>query len=314
MGSNPYLEWVDERHQHQRIKIEDRLCIGRTCKGVAPQRRILLEDRRISRVHAEITWTAGQLQIVDSGRNGTWVNNTRMAAGSSRDLIDGDTIRVGEYLFRVAYPQQKADAAVAQISTEMTMVSPVAEEATILVADVRGFTAYAQSHSSADVHGMIKQIFIQFTKIVEETNGTIKDFAGDAVFAFWEHHFEDAGKQSILACKAAERQLRSFLDLRREMTGKYADIETLQIGWGISNGPIVLSHFGSRAADLAMVGDCVNLASRLAGMAKKDVSDHILLCARTAEFVENTFSLKDLGLHPIRGRQGEEHIYALAFA
>ncbi len=74
---NPYLEWFDERQQPQRIDIVDRIYIGRTCKGVDPQRRILLENPQVSRDHAEISWTVGRLQILDMSRNGIWVNNIR---------------------------------------------------------------------------------------------------------------------------------------------------------------------------------------------------------------------------------------------
>ena len=70
------------------------------------------------------------------------------------------------------------------------------------------------------------------------------------------------------ACQAALRQLQNFSHILVELAGKYADIEMLQMGWGITTGPIILSQFGSRAADLAMVGDCVNLASRLAGLGR----------------------------------------------
>ena len=314
MNAGPYLEWTDENHQRLKKRIIDRICIGRTCEGIAPQQRVLLEDRRISRIHADISYTAGRLRIVDSGRNGTWVNNIRMAAGSHRILADGDTIRIGEYLFQVVFPQKESVTAMNRARTELTVVSPVSEVVTALVADVRGFTAYSQRHSSSEVVGMIKQIFNRFSEIIEAHNGTIKDFAGDAVFAFWEHKFEKAATQSTLACRAALQQWQGFVDLRTEMAVRFADIAGLQMGWGITTGPIVLSHFGSRAADLAMVGDCVNLAFRLSGMAKKEIPENILLCSRTAESIDNTFTLTDMGKHTIRGREGREHIYALPTA
>jgi len=311
---NPYLERIDENQQNERIEIVDRIYIGRTCKGIDPQRRILLEDSRVSRDHAEINWTAGHLQIIDTSSNGTWINDIRMAAGSSRNLSDGDTIRVGYSLFRVVYPEAASDVEQDPIFEELTRVSPLEEVATTLVADVRGFSAYSQSHPSSDVYGMIKEIFNQFAKIVEEYNGTIKDFAGDAVFAFWEHRFEDAATQSFLACQAAVQQMHNFSNMRVALTGKYADVEKLQMGWGITTGPIILSHFGLRAADLAIVGDCINLASRLSGMANKEIPESILICSHTAELVENRFAMKDLGMFPIRGRKGKEHIFALSAA
>ncbi len=117
-----------------------------------------------------------------------------------------------------------------------------------------------------------------------------------------------------MACQAAVQQMHNFSDMRVALTGKYAEIEKLQMGWGITTGPIILSHFGLRTADLAIVGDSINLASRLSGMANKEIPESILICSNTAELVENRFAIKDLGIFPIRGRQGKEHIFALSAA
>ncbi len=232
--------------------------MGRSCKGIDPQRRILLEYPLVSRDHAEINWTAGHLQITDTSRNGTRVNDVRMAAGSSKELSDGDTIRIGYSLLRVVYPKVAADANQNHTSTELTMVSSLEEVVTSLVADMRGFSAYCQTHASADVYGMINQIFDQFSKIIEDFKGTVKDYAGDSVIAFWEHQFGDPARQSVLACQAAIQQMQSLNQIRVELSGKYADVENLRMGWGVTTGPVTRSRYGSRTADLARVGDCIN--------------------------------------------------------
>lgn len=312
--ANRYLEWIDENQQTQRIEIVDRICIGRTCKGIDSRRRILLEDPLVSRNHAEISWTAGHFQITDTSRNGTWVNNIRMAATSSKDLADGDTIRIGSSLFRIVCPKVSVDITQDHPFTEFTTVSPLEEVVTSLVSDMRGFTAYVQHHASADVYSMMKEIFDQFSKIIEEFRGTIKNFAGDAVFAFWEHQDEDSATPSALACQAAVQQVHNFTQILDDLAGKYADVDKLQMGWGITTGPITLSHFDSRASDVAIYGDCINLASRLSGMANKDIPENILICSRTAELVANQFEVMDLGMVPIRGREGTEHLFALSAA
>jgi class 3 adenylate cyclase len=311
--ANPYLEWIDENQQTQRIEIVDRICMGRTCKGIDPQQRILLQYPLVSRDHAEISWSAGQLQITDNSRNGTWVNDVRMAAGSSKALSDGDTIRIGYSLLRVVYPNVAADFKVDDTSTELTIVSSLEVVVTSLVADMRGFSAYCQTHASADAFGMINEILDQFSKIVEDFKGTVKDYAGDSIVAFWEHQFGEPARQSALACLAAIQQMLSFDKIRIKLSGEYADVENLRMGWGVTTGPVTLSHYGSRTADLAMVGDCINLASRLSGMANKAVAEKILICSRTAKLVKNQLDLKNLGRLSIRGREGREQIYSLNF-
>ncbi len=312
--SQPSLKWIDRNNKIRQIMITDRICIGRTCKGMAAQKRICMEDPRVSRDHAEVVWTAGSLQIVDSSRNGTWVNHSRMAAGSARRLADGDRIRVGDLEFLVCIPTARADAGEDGPATELTKVASVSEVITALMADVRGFSGYAQRHSSAEAHGMIKNVFDVFSEIVERYDGTLKDYAGDAIFAFWDHRFKDAAAQAHQACRAAKRQRRVFSDLRVDLAGRYADADKLRIGWGITTGPITLSSLGSRASDLAVVGDCVNLAARLSSLANKDISEAILICTRTATLVEGRFAVQDLGRHDIRGRQGPEPLFALGSA
>ena len=308
----PYLEWIDEKQNNKRIEIIDRICMGRTCKGIDPQKRVLLQFPLVSRDHAEINFTGGHLQITDTSRNGTWINDVRMAAGSTKMLSDGDTIRIGYSLLRVVYPKVDIDDISSQTYTEMTMVSSVEQVVTNLVADVRGFSAYCQTHASADVFSMINEIFNQFSKIIEDFKGTVKDYAGDSIMAFWEHQFEEPARQSALACLAAIQQMLSFEKIRAHLSGKFADVKNLRMGWGITTGPVTLSHYGSRAADLAIVGDSINLASRLSGMASKDVPENILICYQTAKLVEKEFALKDMGMLPIRGRKGREQVFALS--
>jgi len=312
--SQPYLEWLDEKRQIHRIEIVDKVCIGRTCKGINLQKRVLIEDPQVSRNHAEIDWTGGRVQIIDNSRNGTWINAVRMMAGSSKYLSDGDTIRIADFMFRLSCKEAVKNADDKPITTELTEVSPVSEVVTTLVADMRGFTAYVQSNPSSDVHDMIKTIFDRFSKVIESNNGTVKDFAGDAIFAFWEHRFANVAIQSYSACRAAVTQMQTLSDLQTTFSGRYAGADMIQMGWGITTGPIIMSQFGARAADLAMVGDCVNLASRLSALANKEITENIIICSQTARAVGNRFALKDLGKFSIRGRKGKEHLYALLSA
>ena len=83
------------------------------------------------------------------------------------------------------------------------------------------------------------------------------------------------------------------------------------MGWGITTGKVTLSHYGSRAADLALVGDCTNLAFRLSSLANKELLEKIVICSQTAKLIQNRLSIKDLGSIQIKGRQGQEQVFAL---
>ena len=304
----PYLEWVDENRQNQQLEIVDKVFIGRSCKGVDPQKRILVQDEQVSRDHAVISRRAEQLQITDRSKNGTWVNGIRLAAGSSSDLGDGDTIRLGELSFRVFYPENVTDAA---ILTDGTRVIPTEIIVTNVVADVREFTTFSQENASSDVYALMKEIFDTFSAIVYNFKGTIKDYAGDAVYAFWDHAVEPISTQAVLACQAAIQQTQTINEIRTKLSGKNIASDNLQMGWGITTGKVTMSHYGSRAADLALVGDCTNLAFRLSGLANKQLSEKIVICSQTAELIRNDLKIKDLGNVEIKGRTGKEHVFGL---
>ena len=308
----PYLEWVDENRQTQQLEIVDKVFIGRSCKGVDPQKRILVQDEQVSRDHAVISRRAEQLQITDRSKNGTWVNSIRLAAGASSDLADGDTIRLGEFSLRVFYPENATNVTDAAILTDGTRVTPIEIIVTNVVADVRAFTTFSQENASSDVYALMKEIFDTFSAIVYNFKGTIKDYAGDAVYAFWDHAAEPLSTQAVLACQAAIQQTQTIKEIRTKLSDKNIASDNLQMGWGITTGKVTMSHYGSRAADLALVGDCTNLAFRLSGLANKQLSEKIVICSQTAELIRNDLTIKDLGNVAIKGRTGKEHVFGLA--
>ena len=308
----PYLEWIDENSRTQQLEIVDKVFIGRSCKGVDPQKRILVQGAQVSRDHAVISRRAARLKITDSSKNGTWVNGTRLAAGASSDLAEGDTISLGGFSLRVIYPEDITQVTDAAVLTDGTRVTPTEIMVTNVVADVRQFTTFSQEHASADVYALMKEIFDTFSAIVYNFKGTIKDYAGDAVYAFWDHALEPLSQQAVLACQAAIQQTQMINEIRAKLSSKNIESDNLQMGWGITTGRVTMSHYGSRAADLALVGDCTNLAFRLSGLANKELSEKIVICSQTAELVRNDLEVKDLGTVSIKGRTGKEHVFGLS--
>ena len=308
---HPFLEWLDEKQQVQRLEIIDKVFIGRSCSGIDPQKRILVDNAQVSRDHAVISRRAKSIKIKDMSKNGTWVNGIRLAAGASSDLADQDVISVGG--ISITVNAQSGDAVTQEraILTAGTMVTPTEVVVTNVVADIREFSTFSQAHASADVYALMKEVFDAFSSIVVNCKGTIKDYAGDAVFAFWDHHVEPVRPQAVLACQAALQQGQALNEIRSRLSAHNIAAANLEMGWGITTGKVTLSHYGSRAADLALVGDCTNLAFRLSGIANKDLSDKIIICSQTADLVREDFTLHDLGTIPIRGRRGQERVFGL---
>jgi class 3 adenylate cyclase len=307
----PFLEWIDDKGQTQHLEIVDKIFIGRSCKGVDPHKRILVQDAQVSRDHAVISRRAKHLKITDRSKNGTWVNGTRLAGGASSELADGDTVSLGEFSLRVFNPENVTHVTDAAILTDGTRVTPTEIMVTNVVADVREFSTFSQTNASSDVYALMKEIFDTFSAIVYNFKGTIKDYAGDAVYAFWDHAAEPISKQAVLACEAAIQQTQTIDEIRAKLSGKNIAADNLQMGWGITTGKVTMSHYGSRAADLALVGDCTNLAFRLSGLANKELSEKIVICSQTAELIRSDLKIKDLGAVAIKGRTGKEHVFGL---
>ena len=312
MMKNLHLEWIDENQRICRHEIIDKVFIGRSCKGVDLQKRIILDDPVVSRDHAVISRDKAGLKIEDRSKNGTWVNGVRVGFGSFKDLKSEDIIHIGESFFKVVFPPSASEETIEDTGSGSTMITPAEVKVTNLVADVRGFSEFSRFHASSEVYNIIREIFDTFSTIVDEFKGTIKDYAGDAVYAFWDHRVETSENQAVLACQAAIKQQQHLDEILIRLSKSYSDVEALQMGWGITTGNVTISHFGSRIADMAIIGNCINLAFRLSGLANKKVSNKTVICSQTAELVQNILPVADLGKIAIRGRKGSEHLFTLS--
>lgn len=308
------LEWVDQSNALQRVEILDRIFIGRLCKGIEDQKKILIDSPSVSRDHAFLERAGPGVKITDTGKNGTWLNGIRMAAGSTREIGEGDTFRIGESSFRLLLSEDGLVREGDYTPADVTKITSSEMIVTNLVADVRSFSQFSQQHPSSEVFDIVQEIFSTFSTLVNEHGGTIKDYAGDAVYAFWTHRVGLQENAAVSACRAAMAQLENFRRTLAKRLVNHPGIGSLEMGWGISTGPVTMSHYGVRAADMALVGDCINLGFRLSDLANKKFPDEIVICSQTAELVSESLRLKDLGEITVRGRTGREHIYALETA
>ncbi len=308
--SEPCLTWQDENGTRHRLVLTDRIFLGRVCRGIESEKCILVRNPMVSRDHAVVRLTHDGAEIVDLSKNGTWVNDVRMAPGASLVLKDGDRISLGGVSFLLSCPHAVPPSE-EDTWTEQTSISPSSVTITNLVADVRGFSAFSQQFDSTTVYNVIKAVFSRFSAIVTAHQGTVKDYVGDAIFAFWEHSSALSAEHVLPACQAAVEQLSSIPEIHRQLRDRGLDLPPPVLGWGVTTGEVTLSHFGSRSVDLALVGDCINLAFRLSSMASKTLQAPIVLCSQTASLVKGRVPLQDLGNHKIRGRSGKEHLYGI---
>jgi class 3 adenylate cyclase len=245
-------------------------------------------------------------------KNGTWVNNVRLAAGSTKELVDGDVVKLGETLFHVICSSPPAVNKDDTLASTQTLVTPREMIVTNVVADVRGFCSMSQTEESYQVYEVMKEIIQTFCAIVHDHKGTVKDYSGDEVYAFWEHGSEFCKEQALAACRTALQQAQTVNQIRTKLSGLNEAAKCLRLGWGITTGKVTMSHYGWRVTDLTLVGDCTNAAFRLSGIANKDLPSEIVMCSETAGLVGDILPMADLGFVSLRGRSGQEHVYGMS--
>jgi class 3 adenylate cyclase len=309
---NPYLEWIDENGRMRRLDLVDRVFIGRICKGIDDTRRIILKHPAVSRDHVEISLTETKPILRDLSKNGTWVNNVRLAAGSTKSLEDGDVVSLGETEIHVRCPYLVNGVKNEEMESTQTLVTPREVIVTNVVADVRGFCSISQMEESYRVYELMREIIQTFCTIVHDHKGTIKDYTGDEVYAFWEHGSSLSKEHAVAACLTAVEQAQIVDQMRAKLSGVNPAVDSLRMGWGITTGKVTMSHYGWRVTDLTLVGDITNSAFRLSGMANKILRSEIVVCSQTADLVRESLPTDDLGLVTLRGRSGQEQVYGIS--
>jgi adenylate cyclase len=187
---------------------------------------------------------------------------------------------------------------------------------TILFSDVRGFTSISETFKD-DPQGLTKlmnRLLTPLTNAIIERKGTIDKYIGDAIMAFWNAPLDDASHE-VNACAAALDMLRKIDELNHEREAEALEdgipFLPMRIGLGINTGTCVVGNMGSDLRfDYSVLGDPVNLASRLEGRTK-EYGIPIILGARTAEKVNGRFAALQIDLITVKGKTAPESIYAL---
>jgi adenylate cyclase len=139
-------------------------------------------------------------------------------------------------------------------------------ELSVLFSDIRGFTSISEGLDAADLSSLINQYLTPMTRIVHESKGTIDKYIGDAIMAFWGAPLRDA-HHAARAVGAGMAMLEALPKLNEQFSKH--NWPELHIGVGINTGPMSVGNMGSQfRRAYTVLGDAVNLGSRLEGLTK----------------------------------------------
>jgi adenylate cyclase len=227
------------------------------------------------------------------------------------------TVSADRYRIRSAFSQYLSPDLVEQLAQSPEKLTLGGEQRvlTVLFSDVRGFTAISELYKD-DPQGLttlINRLFTPLTKDIMERRGTIDKYMGDAIMAFWNAPLADPTHE-VNACEAACAMLDSLEALNEQRQGEAGDdqlVPPLRIGIGLNTGLCAVGNFGSDLHfNYSVLGDTVNLASRLEGMTKH-YGVPIIIGERTAQAVLNRFAVLEIDHLQVRGKRELERIFTV---
>lgn len=220
---------------------------------------------------------------------------------------------------RSAFSQYLSPALVEQLaqSPEKLKLGGEERDMTIMFSDVRGFTSISESykHDPQGLTSLMNRFLTPLTNAILDRRGTIDKYMGDAIMAFWNAPLDDTGHQ-INACEAALDMLDRIEALNaeraREAEAEGKQFIPLNVGIGLNTGTCVVGNMGSNLRfDYSVLGDSVNLASRLEGQSKS-YGVPIIAGSRTAMAVKEKFAILELDYITVKGKKEPEVVYAVA--
>jgi adenylate cyclase len=186
--------------------------------------------------------------------------------------------------------------------TKDDVMEPKDLTATILFTDIIGFTHLSERMPPREINMILNHFFSRMTDIIFDHEGTLDKYIGDSLMAVFGAPIEKEGD--------AERAILAALQMRQELTAIMAETEPekrFNVRIGINTGRVVAGNMGSpKRMDYTVIGDAVNIASRLESIAQPN---QILIGEETFRHVKEKFNIKKLGAKRVKGKTSEIMAY-----
>ena len=186
-------------------------------------------------------------------------------------------------------------------------------ELTVLFSDIRGFTTLSEKLSPQALVHLLNQYLSPMTDIVFAKRGTLDKYIGDAVMAFFGAPVSNPD-HALHCCEAALEMIGELKRLREKWRIEDPDLPDIEIGIGVNSGPMVVGNMGSsQRFNYTVMGDNVNLASRLEGL-NKEYGTQILISEPTlagARAAGGQLVVRELDAVRVKGRKDPVRMFEL---
>ena len=211
--------------------------------------------------------------------------------------------KVREYFVRKSLKQFVPAQVLQQLQDDPSLLTPRKQQATLLFADIRGFTSLTEKHDPQEwAHFLSDNYFSPLGEVIFQNGGTLDKHIGDCIMAIYGAPI--AGSDDAL------RAVRSAVAMRTAMNSINAEHDALYqlpIGIGVHTGEVVVGMIGSaRKREYTALGHTVNVAARLEQVA---APDQILISPQTYELVKDQVEVEALAPLTIRGLDAELQVY-----
>ncbi|MGC1480902.1 MAG: adenylate/guanylate cyclase domain-containing protein, partial [Chthoniobacterales bacterium] len=181
---------------------------------------------------------------------------------------------------------------------------------TVFFSDVRGFTSFSEQSDASDVVTQLNEYLAAMVRIIFAHEGTVDKFMGDGIMAVWGNVVSNgAAADACRAARAAHEMQSALARLNTEWAAR--DLPAFAIGIGLHHGDAVFGNIGSdEKMEPTVIGDAVNLASRVEGLTKKY---GVVTCitGSCAELVREDFHLRTVDLVQVVGKTKPVEIFSL---
>jgi adenylate cyclase len=187
---------------------------------------------------------------------------------------------------------------------------PTRREVTVLFSDIRGFTTFSEAREPEEVLRFLDDYFGRMTQIVRGHDGSVNKFIGDGLLAIWGAP-TPRDDHAVAATKAALDMQKVMVEINaaRESKGE----APLRIGVGLHSGFVAAGMLGSaEQAEYTVIGDAVNLASRIEGLTKEH--EGVLVSEATWEKISHRFAGARVGEFQVKGRRAPVVVYSVTGA